>query len=67
MLDQTVHRRCAQGLFRSYQLARCAALVTPARIAAFSPSTVRAPSQRHPQHRSREGDGGRSAWTTEST
>jgi hypothetical protein len=36
------------GLFRAYHPARRAAVVAPARIAVFSPSTVRAPSQRRP-------------------
>src|SRR6056297_884297 len=35
-------------LFRAYHPARRAAVVAPARMAAFSPSTVRAPSQRRP-------------------
>ena len=36
------------GLFRAYHPPRRAAVVAPTRIAAFSPSTVRAPSQRRP-------------------
>lgn len=35
-------------LFRAYHPARRAAVVAPARIAAFSPTTARAPSQRRP-------------------
>ena len=37
-----------QGLLRAYHPARRAAVVAPARIAVFRPSTVRVPSQRRP-------------------
>lgn len=43
-----------QGLLRGYHPARRAVVVSPARIAAFSPSTVLAPpnAARHPQQQS---------------
>ena len=44
-----------QGLFRAYHPARRAAVVAPARIAAFSPSTVRAPCF-HAMMRSKDAD-----------
>ena len=49
--DQTIDRDGNPGLLRAYQPAYRAAVVAPARIDAFRPSTVRAPSLRRPPPR----------------